>query len=54
MRGTKALVRGSATLRSGRAGLTLEASGRLRAGRYTVVVARRGGPEVLRQALRVS
>ena len=54
MRGKKALVRGSATLQSGRAGLTLKASGRLRAGRYTVVVARRGGPVVLRQALRVS
>jgi N-acetylneuraminic acid mutarotase len=53
MRGTKALVRGSATLNQGRAGLTLKASGRLRAGRYTVVVAQHGGPVVLRQAVRV-
>jgi hypothetical protein len=54
MRGSTKLATASATARGGRATLTLRPSRRLRSGRYTVVIARRGGAPVLRQGMRVS
>jgi N-acetylneuraminic acid mutarotase len=52
MRGTRALVNAKATARNGRAVLRLRATGRLRAGSYTVAVKRTNGSLVLRQAVR--
>ena len=54
MRGSTKLATASATARGGHATLTLRPSRRLRSGRYTVVIARRGGAPVLRQGMRVS
>jgi N-acetylneuraminic acid mutarotase len=54
MRGSTKLATASATARGGHATITLRPSRRLRSGRYTIVLARRGGAPVLRQGLRVS
>jgi hypothetical protein len=54
MRGSTQLASARVTARGGRATVTLRAAGRLRSGRYTVVIARRGGAPVLRQGMRIS
>jgi hypothetical protein len=54
MRGSTKLASASATARGGHATITLRPARRLRSGRYTVVIARRGGAPVLRQGMRVS
>ena len=54
MRGSAKLASARTTARGGRATVTLRPAGRLGSGRYTVVIARRGGATVLRQGMRVS
>jgi hypothetical protein len=54
MRGRTVLMSTRTTARSGQARITMALTRRLRSGRYTVVITRRDGTMVLRQAIRVS
>jgi N-acetylneuraminic acid mutarotase len=54
MQGRTRLVSARATARAGHAVLRLRPARRLRSGHYTLVIARRDGTTVLRQAIRVS
>ena len=54
MRGRTALMSTRTTAKSGQARITMRLTRRLRSGRYTVVITRRDGTAVLRQAIRVS
>jgi len=53
MRGSTKLASARTTARGGRAVVSLQTKGRLRSGRYTVVVSRRTGATVIRQGVRV-
>jgi len=54
MRGSTVLMSTRTTAKSGQARISMRLTRRLRSGRYTVVITRRDGTAVLRQAIRVS
>jgi hypothetical protein len=54
MRGSTVVMSTRTTADSGQARISMRLTRRLRSGRYTVVITRRDGTAVLRQAIRVS